>query len=111
MDLYLHEVLKIARVNPMGTGKKLVLTCDRTAQISEQSRRILSELQGFRPACGAEMLTRNGAACPLIPLASSERGQLGPTAVSSPGEPLAGQACPSSLSISRGFPQSAAAIP
>ena len=45
MDLYVHEVLEIVRVNPMGTGKTLVLTCDRSAEITDQSRLNLRELQ------------------------------------------------------------------
>jgi hypothetical protein len=45
LDLYLREVVEIVRTNPVGTGKTLVLTCDRTAEITEQSRLNLSELQ------------------------------------------------------------------
>jgi hypothetical protein len=45
MDLYLNGVLEIARINPIGTGKTLVLTCDRNAEITEQSRLKLREMQ------------------------------------------------------------------
>ena len=52
MDLYLNEVLEIARMNPIGTGKTLVLN-DHFRKVDEVSRCALPhELSSCHPSYG-----------------------------------------------------------